>query len=86
MWRFVGSCFDGDPFAIDGMNVWCSWAATGERAVVTDPLYPWQIHDLAVWTMTGAERVVEFAAGELSNGVWGFWVRDLVRSPNSRAS
>lgn len=74
-WRFVGSCFDGDPFAIEGVDVWRPWTPTGERAVVTDPLYPWQTHDLAVVTITDGDRVIEFAAGEVSNTVWAFFVR-----------
>jgi hypothetical protein len=75
-WRFVGHCFDGAPFAIDGIDVWRTWTPTGERATPTDPLYPWQDYDFPVYTMTDGTRTVEFAAGEMSNTVWGFFQRE----------
>lgn len=75
-WRFVGSCFDGAPFAIAGIDVWRSWSPTGERTVVTDPLYPWQTHEFPIYTMSDNGRTVVFAAGEVSNTVWAFFIPD----------
>ncbi len=75
-WRFIGHCFDGEPFAIDGIDVWRAWTPTGEQATVTDPIYPWQRYQFAVYTMTEGARTVEFAAGEFSNTVWGFFARE----------
>jgi hypothetical protein len=38
------------------------------------PTYPNQTHQYDIYEIGDAERPVRFAAGELSNGVWGFYV------------
>lgn len=73
-WIFVGNCFDGDPFQIDGVGVWRTWQETGERAKIRDPLWG-QAFTFPVYTMTNGEKTIEFAAGEFSNTVWGFFQR-----------
>ena len=72
-WKFIGHCFDSDPFEIEGIDVWRDWHATGERMDGSDPLYPWQQYNFPVYTMTDGVKTVEFAAGEMSNNVWGFF-------------
>lgn len=74
-WLFIGHCFENDPFELEGVDVWRSWQATGERAEITDPLYHWQQYVFPVYTLTNGEKTVEFAAGEFSNNVWGFFQR-----------
>lgn len=75
-WKFVGHCFDGDHFEIEGINVWSAgWQPTGERATIGDPLYTWQAHNFTVYTLTRDGKEIEFAAGEFSNTVWGFFQR-----------
>jgi hypothetical protein len=73
-WIAVGIVFDGDAIDIEGADPWqWSWASTGEIAQVRHPAYPTQVHDVAVYTMQVEGRIVRFAAGELSNTVWGFY-------------
>ncbi|MBX9470387.1 hypothetical protein [Microcella sp.] len=73
-WVPVGIVFDGDAIDLDGVNPWeQSWQATGEIALVRHPAYPTQVHDVSVYVMQAAGRSIRFAAGELSNNVWGFY-------------
>jgi hypothetical protein len=78
-WIFIGHCFDGVHFEIEGVNVWAhGWQSTGKRAHVGDPLYSWQNYDFPVYTISEKGKTVEFAAGEFSNTVWGFFQRKKV--------
>jgi len=78
-WRFVGSSVDGDAFSIDGVEVWKHRWVTAPvgRAEVVDPHYGqtfrFEVYDIE-W---GASRV-RFAAGEFSNGIWGFYVPEKI--------
>jgi hypothetical protein len=73
-WAFVGSCRDGEPFCLNGVDVWQGpWQKQPGIAVVTDPQYGREFH-FSVWTRTTGERTIRFAAGEFSHGVWGFYV------------
>jgi hypothetical protein len=75
MWRFVGTAANERNFLIEGVNVWAfRWQEVrGERAAVEDPHYH-QSFNFSVYTVTDGEHSVKFAAGEFSNGVWGFYV------------
>jgi uncharacterized protein YfaQ (DUF2300 family) len=73
-WIAVGIVFDGDALDIDGANPWeRSWQSTGEIASVRHPTYPTQVHEVSVYDMQVQGRSIRFAAGELSNNVWGFY-------------
>jgi len=75
-WVFVGNCVDGERFELEGINVWSrGWQATGEETRTNDPMYTWQHYDFPVYTMTDGVKTVEFAAGEFSNMIWGFFQR-----------
>lgn len=43
------------------------------RVVVAHPAHPAQQHSMSVYQLSGADPAVFFAAGELSNAVWGFY-------------
>ncbi len=74
-WRAVGVVLDGDPIDVLGLNPWeHSWRDTGKHAAMRHPSWPTQVHRMPVYTMTEGTRLVTFAAGELSNQVWGFFV------------
>ena len=77
VWQFAGSSKEGEPFEIRGVNVWeQGWqVSTGQEAHVHDPVYG-QGFVFRVYTIQDGEERVEFAAGEFSNGVWGFFTRD----------
>ncbi|HSK65947.1 MAG TPA: hypothetical protein VK888_03395 [Anaerolineales bacterium] len=77
VWQFAGSSKEGESFEIRGMNVWeQGWQVSpGQEAHVHDPVYG-QGFVFRVYTVQDGEEKVEFAAGEFSNGVWGFFTRE----------
>ena len=75
-WRLVGRVIaDGEPMMLDGVDPWASdWRAVdAPPIVVAHPQYPNQRHDMSVYEIRG-DRTVRFAAGEFSNGAWGFYL------------
>lgn len=77
VWQFAGSSKEGEPFEIRGVNVWeQGWqVAPGQEAPVHDPVYG-QGFVFRVYTIQDGNEKIEFAAGEFSNGVWGFYTRE----------
>jgi hypothetical protein len=74
-WRPVGMCGDGEVFDLEGLNPWeHKWYSQSERIVVAHPFYPAQRHDVGVWVIRAPDRVIRFAAGEMSNGAWAFFL------------
>jgi hypothetical protein len=76
-WRAAGVVAEGQPIAIEGLNVWDHpWAPRGDETVdLPHPSHPEQRHRIRVYEMEGqGSLIVVFAAGELSPGVWGFFV------------
>lgn len=74
-WRPVGMSWDGEAFDLAGINPWqYDWVSEGERIVVAHPSYPAQRHDIGVWVIRTPDRVVTFAAGEMSNLAWAIFL------------
>ncbi|HOT33867.1 MAG TPA: hypothetical protein PLW15_05380, partial [Rhodoglobus sp.] len=74
-WRSAGIVFDGEPIDVDGINPWKhSWVDTGEIVWMRHPSYPTQLHDMPMYLIAAEGRYITFAAGELSNTVWGFYL------------
>lgn len=69
-------CGDGEEFDLDGLNPWeYEWEhSEPERIVVAHSAYPAQRHEIDVWVIRAPDRVVRFAAGEMSNLAWAFFV------------
>jgi len=87
-WQFVSIGVEGDPVDISGIDVWdAEWTAS-ERSPITvaHPSYPRQRHSMSVYEIRAVSPAVVFAAGELSNGVWGFFRpnRKSGEEPHSR--
>jgi hypothetical protein len=76
VWRDVHVGIEGDGLEIGGVKVWRhEWRSTGEpRLNLPHPSYRNQTHRYDIYEIGNAENSVRFAAGELSNGVWGFYV------------
>jgi hypothetical protein len=74
-WKFAGSCTEGERFEVLGANVWsCEWVRIrNETAPVRDPLYS-QVREFAIYELSIGQNRVRVAAGEFSNGVWGFYL------------
>lgn len=75
-WKAVGVVAEGNPINIGGANPWkLSWRGAQDAAVdLPHPSHPSQSHKLRVYSTQVGERVVEFAAGEVSANVWAFYV------------
>jgi hypothetical protein len=73
-WVFLGNALDGEPFKIDGINVReRRWETVSDGIVeVIDPIYG-ETHRFQVFEIALPGRTIGFAAGEFSNGVWGFY-------------
>lgn len=77
-WRFISIGFEGQQTDVGGINPWeVEWTATGGRIMVTHPQYPSQRHVMFTYEVKGSVPPIRFAAGEFSNGVWGFFVPAL---------
>jgi hypothetical protein len=72
-WRFVHIGFEGDGVEIAGVRLWevYRWGRSRGRITVAHPDHPDQRHAMDVYRTS--EGAVDFAAGEFSNGVWGFF-------------
>jgi hypothetical protein len=68
-------CWDGDEFDLDGLNPWQhEWIPQSQRIVVAHPSYPSQRHDVDVWMIEALDGTIRFAAGEMSNLAWAFFL------------
>jgi hypothetical protein len=70
--------FEGDDLSIGGLVVWKEeWRPVDlGRLELPHPAYRNQVHRYDVYEIGDEANPVQFAAGELSNGVWGFYVPD----------
>ncbi|CAN5385053.1 hypothetical protein BH10PLA2_BH10PLA2_01930 [soil metagenome] len=75
-WRDVHVGFEGDGVKISGIAVWQqNWRRTGEEAIqLPHPSYQHQRHRFDIYEVGPTDSLIRFAAGELSNGVWGFYI------------
>ena len=72
-WHCEATGADGNV-TLFGVNIFdYEWNGTGRRATVRDPIYG-EERKFAVYTVTIAGQTHEFAAGEFSMCVWGFYV------------
>jgi hypothetical protein len=78
-WRFVSIGLEGDLVDIGGgVNPWTvKWVSTHGLIVVAHPSYPSERHVMFTYEVAGSNPPIVFAAGEFSNGVWGFFVPTL---------
>lgn len=74
-WQYLRAVPDGESLEIGGVDVWDHpWRDTGKRVSVKDTLYHQEFH-FTIHEIIAAGRTIEFAAGEFSNCIWGFYVR-----------
>jgi hypothetical protein len=75
LWRLVGIGLEGQPIDIGGVNPWnVEWTPTHGSITVSHPQYPQERHAFSTYEVAGATPPIVFAAGEFSNGAWGFFV------------
>ncbi len=77
-WDPVHVGLEGTPLTIDGVNPWqhtSDWRRVQrDYIVVPHPAYRHERHRAWVYEVTANGKTTRFAAAELSNGVWGFYV------------
>ena len=77
-WKLVDIVYYRAPIDIGGVNPWdFEWKDVRDEAriVVAHPNYPSQRHWMDRYRIDTAKGVIEFAAGEFSNLVYGFYVQ-----------
>jgi hypothetical protein len=71
----VGVTSETGAVSVEGVNPWeHEWISLGGSLDVPHPSYPAQRHQLSIYRVDGPGGAVTFAAGELSNGAWCFYV------------
>ena len=72
-WQHEITGFDGHT-DLFGVNIFkYNWKDIGESVAVLDPLYG-EEHVFRIYTVVVDGQEHEFAAGEFSNCVWGFYL------------
>ena len=72
-WNHIKTFFDGEPFEIEGLNIWeYEWINTGNYIQLNDPLHN-QPYSFPIYEMSNGKVKVVFAAGEFSNCVYGIY-------------
>jgi hypothetical protein len=77
-WEHLAIVTEGGTVSIHGHNPWTlKWRSISVPPItVAHPSYPEQRHQMFVRELE-VDPPVRFAAGEYSNGVWGFYVPAL---------
>ena len=75
-WKSVGVVTEGESISIGGINPWNhKWKETGQEQIqLPHPSYSDQMHTMRIYEIESTGRAIQFAAGELSANVWGFYV------------
>ena len=77
-WSPVHVGFEGAALSIGGINPWLhvhGWKRVQQDCIVVPhPAYRQERHRAWVYEVTSNGKTTRFAASELSNGVWGFYV------------
>lgn len=75
-WQLVSIGLQDRPVSFDGIDPWKQeWRRCADESItVAHPSYPAERHTMFVYEVSTRGRTVKFAAGEFSNGVWGFFV------------
>jgi hypothetical protein len=76
-WRARHVGFERDGLILDGLDVWGSqWRRLGAATVeLPHPAHPEERHCFEIYEAGEGAQTRQFAATELSNGVWGFYTK-----------
>lgn len=85
-WLALHVGVENDAFAIGGVPVWTQpWRPVGVPPVtLPHPAYAHQAHRFEIYDVGEGAARRRFAAGELSNGVWGFYEPAIPPVPYAR--
>lgn len=75
-WQAIHVGLEKDGLLIQGLDVWNEdWRQTDAPSLkLPHPQHTQQRHTYQIYEIGPVDRPVRFAAGELSNGVWGFYI------------
>jgi hypothetical protein len=75
-WKLLHLGAEGEAVSVGGINVWSApWKSQGEEPVAAKhPACPGQEHLLKRYFIDAGGKAHEFAAGEVSPGVWLFLI------------
>ena len=75
-WKHVSIGVEGNAVSLGGLNPWkLEWRSLDEPSItVAHPSYQHERHSMWLFEIHAGDKTVKFAAGEYSNGVWGFYV------------
>jgi hypothetical protein len=81
-WQNVHVGVEDDGLKIEGLDVWRhDWRWSNEAPLdLPHPSYQNQLHRYRICEIGSSEHPIRFAAAELSNGVWGFYVPKKVEN------
>lgn len=87
-WRARHVGFERDGLILDGLDVWGSeWLRLGAPAVeLPHPAHPHELHRFEIYRAGEGPQARQFAAAELSNGVWGFYTGVGANEPQAGTS
>ena len=73
MWEYVKTGIEGNC-ELFGVNIFdYTWKNTNQKINVLDPSYG-EPHEMDIYIVKLENKTVTFAAGEFSNGIYGFYV------------
>ena len=76
-WYFAKCISDGDEFRIYGLNIWdLDWKLIRNKVEIIDPNYHNKYY-FDEYEIEINNSKVNFVAGEFSNLIWGFYLKDL---------
>jgi hypothetical protein len=87
-WRARHVGFERDGLILDGLDVWGSpWHRLGAaRVELPHPAHPYELHRFETYEAGEGRQARQFAATELSNGVWGFYTPIGANEPQAGTS
>lgn len=72
-WKYAATGTEGNAILF-GVNIFdYKWSNINESIKIHDPLYK-QEHIFKIYQVIINNQEYKFAAGEFSNGVWGFYI------------
>lgn len=75
MWKFVKSGTE-ENCELFGVNIFhYKWQNTNQKIEVSDPLYH-QKYIINIYKVNIEDKIFEFASGEFSNGIYGFYIKE----------
>ena len=86
-WRLLAIGLANEAVTLRGHHLWTEqWRRRADEPItVAHPSYPAERHTMSVYQLEVDPRII-FAAGEFSNGVWGFFAPTVETTPHEQSS